>query len=247
MEIVTQRTGFRVKTDAYEGPFEVLLDLIEERKLLVNDLALASITEDYIKHVRAQESFPMEETAHFIHIAATLLLIKSKSLIPDLALTEEENADIEDLRRRLAAYEKVREASRELTRLYGRREMFPTGARAADVVFAPSQDLSASALAEALARLLAARETIEALPAASVKPLVTIEEMMDRLAARVQKAVTVSFKDFSQGVKERMEVVVSFLALLELVKQGIVAAEQYEAHGDIRINRTAPSSLPHYG
>lgn len=247
METVAPRRSFFIKTDAYEGPFEVLLNLIEERKLLVNDLALASITEDYIKHVRAQESFPMEETAYFIHIAATLLLIKSKSLIPDLALTEEENADVEDLRRRLAAYERVREASRELTHLYGRRTMFPAGVRAVDIVFAPSRDLSVDALTEALLRLLAAREEIEVLPTASVKLLVTIEEMMDRLTARVQEAVNVSFKDFSQGTKERVEVIVSFLALLELMKQGVVAAEQYETHGDIRINRTAPSSLPHYG
>ncbi|HQT82929.1 MAG TPA: segregation/condensation protein A, partial [Candidatus Paceibacterota bacterium] len=97
------------------------LDLIEARKLLVNDLALAHITEDFIAHVRAQEAFPVEETANFIQIAATLLLIKSKSLIPDLTLTEDESADVEDLKRRLAAYENVREASRELARIFGKR------------------------------------------------------------------------------------------------------------------------------
>src|SRR5665811_1516142 len=111
MDPITQKIGFSIKTDSYEGPFEVLLDLIEARKLLVNNLTLASITEDYIQHVRAQEAFPVEETANFIQIAATLLLIKSKSLIPDLTLTEDENADVEDLKRRLAAYEKVREAA----------------------------------------------------------------------------------------------------------------------------------------
>ena len=152
------KTGFSIKTDAYEGPFEVLLDLIEARKLLVNELALANITEDYIAHVRAQETFPVEQTANFIQIAATLLLIKSKSLIPDLALTEDENADVEDLKRRLAAYEKVREASRELARIYGRTGMAAEGARAPEVVFAPSRDFFATALAEALARVLAASE-----------------------------------------------------------------------------------------
>lgn len=247
METVARETGFRVKTETFEGPFEVLLNLIEERKLLVNDLALASITEEYIAYVRSQEKFPVEATANFIHIAATLLLIKSKSLIPDLALTEEEHADIEDLRRRLAAYEKVREASREFSRLYGRRTLFPAGERAPDVVFAPSQDLASGVLAEALARLLAAREAVEALPEARVKPLITIEEMMDRLAARVQAAASLSFKDFSRDANERVEIIVSFLALLELMKQGVVAAEQHEAHGDIRINRTAPAPLPHYG
>ena len=238
---------FSIKTDSYEGPFELVLELIEARKLLVNDLALANITEDFITHVRAQDTFPVEETANFIQLAATLLLIKSKSLIPDLTLTEEENADIDDLKRRLEAYEKVREASRELSRLYGRSVMVPAGERPQDSIFSPSGDLTKGGLAEALARLLAAREVVEELPQARVKPLVTIEEMMDRLAKRVQKAMTISFKDFAGSVNERVEVIVSFLALLELVKQGAVAAEQYGEHGDIRISHSASAAVPRYG
>lgn len=247
MDTTTPKTGFSIRTDSYEGPFEVLLDLIEARKLLVNDLALANITEDFIQHVRSQETFPVEETANFIQIAATLLLIKSKSLVPDLTLSEEENADVEDLKRRLAAYEKVREAARELSRIFGKNMMVPAGERPPEVVFAPSSDLSTNALAEALARVLAAREAVEELPEARVKPLVTIEEMMDQLAKRVQSAMTLSFKDFAGSAKEKVEVIVSFLALLELVKQGAVAAEQYDTYGDIRISHTASTSVPHYG
>ena len=247
MESTTPKINFHIRTEAYQGPFELVLDLIEARKLLVNDLTLANITEDFIQHVRAQDAFPVEETANFIQIAATLLLIKSKSLIPDLALTEDENADVEDLKRRLAAYEKVREASRELAHLYGKAVMFPAGERLPEVVFAPARDLSADALAEAFARVLAARKTVEELPGARVKPLVTIEEMMERLARRVQSAMTLSFKDFAGSAQEKVEVIVSFLALLELVKQGAVAAEQYGAHGDIRISHTAAATVPRYG
>ncbi len=241
------KSNFKIKTDSYEGPFEVLLDLIDARKLLVNDLALAHITEDFIQHVRTQAAFPVEETANFIQIAATLLLIKSKSLIPDLALTDEEDSDIEDLKRRLEAYEKVREAARELSRIFGRAVMVPAGEHPPEVSFAPSSDLSKGVLAEALARVLAAREVVEELPTARVKPLVTIEEMMDRLAKRVQSAMTLSFNDFSKSSKERVEVIISFLALLELVKQGAVAAEQYDTYGDIRISHTATTSVPRYG
>jgi segregation and condensation protein A len=152
---------FEIKTSAYEGPFELVLELIEERKLLVNDLALASITEKFIEHVRSQEPFPMDDAATFIQLAATLLLIKSKSLIPELELTEEESSDIEDLKRRLEAYERVREAARELAKIYGKRPMVEAGERTPDVVFAPSGDLSAGALEGAMARLLAARDAVE--------------------------------------------------------------------------------------
>ncbi len=247
MQTIQPKINFSIKTDAYQGPFELLLDLIETRKLLVNDLALSNITEDFIQHVRAQSVFPVEETANFIQIAATLLLIKSKSLIPDLALTDEETADVEDLKRRLEVYEKVREASRELLRIFGRTIMLPAGERIPEVSFAPSHDLSTGALAEALARVLAAREVVEELPTARVKPLITIEEMMDRLAKRVQSAMTLSFNEFSGTTKEKIEVIISFLALLELVKQGAVAAEQHVAHGDINIVHTAHASVPRYG
>ncbi|MGD0328180.1 MAG: ScpA family protein [Minisyncoccia bacterium] len=247
MQTTFPKTNFIIQTKSYQGPFDLVLDLIEARKLLVNDLALASITEDFIQHVREQEIFPVEETTNFIQIAATLLLIKSKSLIPDLTLSEEENADVEDLKLRLAAYEKVREATRELARIFGKTMMLPAGERPLEPSFAPSRDLSAPALAEALARVLTAHETIEKLPTANIKPLITIEEMMDRLAKRVQSALTLSFNDFSKNAKEKVEVIISFLALLELVKQGAVAAEQYDTYGDIRISHTAASAVPRYG
>lgn len=246
MEPTLPKTDFHIKTDGYEGPFELVLDLIEARKLLVNDLALASITEDFIHHVRGQEAFPVEQTANFIQIAATLLLIKSKSLIPDLALSEDEKGDVEDLKRRLAAYEKVREASRALAHLFGRNPLIAEGERPREVLFSPARDLSLESLAGALAHVLAAREAVRELPEARVKPLVTIEEMMGRLAKRVQSAMTLSFTEFSRSSKEKVEVIVSFLALLELVKQGAVAAEQHALHGDIRISHQASSATPRY-
>lgn len=238
---------FTIKTPAYEGPLEVVLDLIESRKLLVNDLALGEITDAFIAHVRAQDAFPMEETASFVQIAATLLLVKSKSLIPDLTLTADEQEDVDDLKRRLAAYERFREASRELARIFGRSTMALPGMRVLEPMFAPARDLSSDALGEALAKLLAAREEAEKLPEARVKPMVTIEEMMERLAKRVQESLSLSWNDFSKGAKERVEIIVSFLALLELVKQGSVAADQHEAYGDIRISHTESTSVPRYG
>lgn len=247
MDPALPRTNFHIATESFNGPFELVLDLIEERKLLVNELALASITEDYIQHVRAQEKFPVEETANFIQIAATLLLIKSKSLIPDLAFTDEESADVEDLRRRLEAYEKLREAARELGRIFGKTVMHPSGERLSEPMFSPAADLSKEALSEALSRVLAAREAVEELPEARVKPMVSIEEMMEQLATRVQKAMTLSFREFADDRKERVEVIVSFLALLELVKEGAVAAEQFDTHGDIRITHTASKAIPRYG
>ncbi len=245
MEPHTTHAGFSVQTPAYQGPLELLLDLIEQRKLLVNDIALADVTDEYIQHVRSQASFPMEAVANFIQIAATLLLIKSKSLIPDLTLTEEEQEDIKDLELRLKQYEQIREAARTLSRLFGRQVMLARGEKPTEPIFAPSKDLSPESLASALSDLLAALEKKEKLPEVRVRPMITIEEMMGKLAERVAHTMTLSFKEFSAGAKEKVEVIVSFLALLELVKQGAIDAAQHEQFADIRLTNTQ-ASIPRY-
>lgn len=247
MEVLTvHNNNYTVRTPAFEGPFALLLELIEKRKLLVNDFSLAQVTEDFIQHVRSQADFPIEDAAEFIQVAATLLLIKSRSLIPDLELSDEEEQDVDDLRRRLIQYEKTRDAARELSRLFGRSVMVSAGERAPDIIFSPSKDLSLASLEGALRDALVEQEKEAALPEVRVKPMVTIEEMMDRLLTRVQKAMTMSFKDFSGDAKEKVEVIVSFLALLELVKQGAVDVLQYETFSDIRITNTS-TATPKYG
>src|SRR3989344_4410007 len=95
---------FKIHIEGFEGPLELLLSLIEKRKLPINDVSLASVTDEYILHIQQQKEFPLSETSHFILIASTLLLIKSKSLLPTLELTEEEAGDIENLERRLKLY-----------------------------------------------------------------------------------------------------------------------------------------------
>lgn len=244
MEGVAQR--FHIKTEAYEGPFELLLDLIEKRQLSINELSLAQVTDDYIQHVRGHGTFPMEDAAQFIGVAATLLLIKSKSLIPDLELTGDEEEDMDDLKRRLAEYERVREMMRELSRIFGKNVMVSAGESAPEVVFAPARDLTLARITSALADALTALEKEEPLPEARVRPMVTIEEMMDTLLTRVQKAMTMSFKEFAAGSTEKVEVIVSFLALLELVKEGAVEAAQQGSFSDIKITNTS-TSVPHYG
>ncbi|MEK7602291.1 MAG: ScpA family protein [Patescibacteria group bacterium] len=245
MEVI-KKSGLHIVTDEFEGPFELILDLIEKRKLSVNNLSLSQVTDDFIQHVRSEATFPMEDAAQFIGVAATLLLIKSKSLIPELELTEEEESDVDELQKRLREYERVREMMRELSKIFGRSVMVSAGERAPDVVFSPSRDLTVLALTSALGDTLMALETEEKLPEARVRPMVTIEEMMDRLVERVQKKLNMSFGEFAGEAKERIEVIVSFLALLELVKQGAVDVLQHETFADIRITNTT-TGLPTYG
>jgi segregation and condensation protein A len=237
--------SFTVRSENYEGPLEVLLDLIERRKLLVNEISLAQVTDDFIAHVRTATTFPISDAADFISIAATLLLIKSRSLLPDLELTPEEEGDVHDLELRLALYEKVRDASRGLALLYGSKFLYPAGERAQEVSFAPGPKLDSTLLFQTLHALLETREQVEQLPEARIRPLVSIEEMMDTLSARVSRALTLSFKEFTGDKVEKVEVIVSFLALLELVKQGSVEVLQHGSFNDISIS-SLENTLPRY-
>ncbi len=246
MDTVLPSSTYHVRTPAFEGPFALLVELIEKRKLSVSDLSLSQVTDDFIQHVRSQAEFPIEDAADFIQVAATLLLIKSKSLIPDLELSGEEEEDIDELKRRLAAYEKTREAAKTLAKLFGREVLISAGERNPEPMFSPSKDFTVEGLALALRGALAELEKEERLPEVRVRPLVTIEEMMDRLLGRVQKALTMSFSEFSGDSKEKVEVIVSFLALLELVKQGAVDVLQHETFSDIRISNTS-TEVPKYG
>ncbi len=242
---VVPKTNYTVRTAAYEGPFELLLDLIDKRKLHVSDISLADVTDEFIQHVRSQADFPMEDATNFIAVAATLLLIKSKSLIPDLELSNEEEEGIADLERRLALYEKMREAARELSKLFGRNVLVSAGEKAQEPVFGPSKDLTLPALSSALAAALQALEKEVTLPETRVQTTITIEEMMDTLLNRVQKALTLSFKDFAGDAAGRVEVIVSFLAMLELVKQGAIDVAQGANFAEINITNTS-TSIPQY-
>lgn len=237
--------GFVIRSNSFEGPLELILELIEKRKLHVSELSLAQVTDDFILYVKEGENFPMEDAANFINVAATLLLIKSRSLLPDLELTHEEEEDVEDLKRRLELYEVARNAARDLAKLFGYRTMVSRGEREPDVFFAPSRDLLIENLTSALETLLESKEKEAKLPEVRIRPLVSIEEMMDTLRTRVERAMTLSFKEFTGNTKEKVEVIVSFLALLELVKMGAMEATQYDAWGDIKITNTS-TSVPRY-
>ena len=81
---------FQIKTEAFEGPLDLLLALIEKRKLFISDISLAEVADDFIEYIKTFDEFPVDMTANFILIASTLLLIKSKSLLPSMTLTSEE-------------------------------------------------------------------------------------------------------------------------------------------------------------
>ncbi|MEX0652342.1 MAG: ScpA family protein [Candidatus Paceibacterota bacterium] len=238
MEVVAETTkDFRVKLEGFEGPLELLLSLIEKRKLPINDVSLASVTDDYIKHIEASGHFPLSQTSHFILIASTLLLIKSKSLLPTLDLTPEEEESIESLEKRLKLYKRNKELSLHVSTMLGKRMLFEAHEAKrtkAEVVFSPSEDASIDALKESILGVLKRLPKAKLVAEAVVRKVVSIEDMIENLTKRITQKLSMSFSEFSNmGKAEKVEVIVGFLAMLELAKQGIINLTQEKTFADI--------------
>lgn len=227
---------FKVKVGEFEGPLDLLLDLIEKRKLHISDISLSQVTDDYINYVKALQEFSIPGIAHFVLVASTLLLIKSRSLLPTLTLSDEEEADIKDLENRLKMYQRIRELSRHVKTNFGKNIIFPRGEKLSITpVFSPDKSIT---LAGVLGALRAAIQSIpikELIPQTVVKKVISLEEMIGKLVDRVQNSLKLSFKEFARGSAEKVEVIVGFLAMLELVKQGAIDVVQEKRFEDIHM------------
>jgi segregation and condensation protein A len=239
--------SFTIKTHSFEGPLDLLLDLIEKRKLFINDISLAKVTDDFITHIKSFDNMPMGESAHFILVASTLLLIKSKSLLPQLELTDEEQGDIHDLETRLKIYKRIKEASVHVSALFGEEIIFgQSHARPVNPVFTPDAEFTLERALYSLKDLINRLPKKEKVPHTIVKKVISLEEMIGTLTTRITSHLRMSFREFTKEHKEnRVNVIVSFLAMLELVKQGVVNVTQEKNFDDIHME-TKEVGVPRY-
>jgi segregation and condensation protein A len=235
---------FEIKTKNFSGPLELLLDLIEKRKLYIGDVAIASVADDFVEYINSRSDMEIDEIADFVFIASTLLLIKSKSLLPTLDLSTEEKGDIRNLETRLKMLDLIRKTSIEIERLFGKNILFlPSKSQTKMRVFAPLRDFDISIASTLMMSLIDKIPYSKPLPKVAVKKIISLEDMIGRLANRITKELKMSFKDFSKG--DKVHVIVSFLAMLELVKRGAVEVKQHGNFNDIEIE-TKDVGVPTY-
>ena len=250
-----EKSAYTVKTGVFEGPLDLLLELITERKLFVNDVSLSQVADDFVRYLEEHEStgwqIPLGESAEFILVASTLMLIKSKSLLPMFILSEDEEESIHDLEDRLALYAKVKELALGLRKIYGRRIIFEkTPPKNPSVIFSPDSRTDIKHLLFALETVISSLPKKELLPKVTVKKVVSLEEMITRLSERISKATKLTFSEFhgSRGTltyEKKISIIVGFLAMLELVKRGAIRVTQ-EENGEIEI-KSETLGVPIYG
>lgn len=228
--------AFEIRTEHFNGPFDLLLDLIERRKFLINEISLAKVTDDFIAYIDSQENFPMGESARFILVASTLVLIKSKSLLPMLELSSDEQGDIRSLEARLAIYKRIREAGISLRERYGTVLLFaPEQRNFMEKIFAPG-NLSRSSIMNAIQRVVAQIPKVEKIPKAIVQKVISLESMIEKLTKRVEQSLKINFREFAGHEKsDKINMIVGFLAVLELIRRGIIRVEQKATFDEIEM------------
>ncbi len=243
--------GYTVKTASFEGPLELLLNLVESRKLFINEISLAGVTDDFLAYARNLPKNDLAELTSFLSVAATLILVKSRSLLPGFVVTKEEEKDIADLESRLALYSIIREIGAELSEKYGttiihtppERELFAS-------VFAPDPKLNQQILLQSVVDVLGRVPKEEVLPQVKIRKIITIDEMLSSLSERIADAVSISFRAWQKTVTvgddveaTRKNVIVSFLAMLELVRQGMMDAFQGIEFEDIELTKVQEEQM----
>jgi segregation and condensation protein A len=238
--------AYEVRTDVYEGPFDVLLRLITEQRVELYDVRLSDIVDGFLTEIDQLERVDLESATEFLLIAAILVELKSRRLLPDrdgtisdedLALLEERDYLLARLvecttfsaaGRRLAEIEK--DASRSYPRLAGPDERFE--GIAPDLL----AGLTLEQLRRAAERALAERPK----PVIDVEHVlvdeVTVAEVVERLIGALPGSCPISFRQLTEHATSRIEIVVHFLGVLELYKQGLVELDQVATFGELIVS-----------
>jgi segregation and condensation protein A len=232
----------RVQLEIFEGPLDLLLHLIKKNEVSITDIPIATITEQYLATLEVMQTFNLDVAGEFLVMAATLIHIKSRMLLPmaDDEDDEEEGTDPrQELVRRLLEYQRFKDAADQLERReLLTRDVFVRSVAPAEEIPAPGfRDVSIFELLTALKRVL------DRLPKDIVHEVmlekITVREKMTLLLDQLRTQGKILFESLFSEITTRMEVVVTFLAMLELVKVRAVRIFQEEATGPIHIEAAA--------
>jgi segregation and condensation protein A len=228
---------FAIKLEQFEGPLDLLLELIEQEKLDVSQMSLATVTDSFLKHLQADKDIPTEELADFLVVATKLLLIKSRLLLPFLNFGQEE--PIGDLESQLRIYKEYLDASKLIDAMIGKRRFLYVHEKLphVDIGFAPPKKLGTEQMAVLMRGIIARLEPLVKVPQAVLEKTVSIHEKILQIQKMFATAKQMSFSKLLMTAETKTEIIVSFLALLELVKQRSFSVAQDAKWGEIVITK----------
>ena len=247
----------QIQTEKFTGPIGVLHQMIEDRKLSVSDFSLVSITEDFVNYVKGLSPLPVgegsgvgpqfskEEISQFISIASVLILLKSKSLLPELELTEDENRDILVLENQLKLFELLKNQTKPVSKLWQKQILLSGNIphKNSSQIFVPDSQMQIpyfhKYIQERLCEIVPKEDEKKEV---KVHKVLKIEDALSHVRQIIKRIKTLNFKSLNDNGDERLReknkrnVVILFLAVLELVKIGEINANQEDNFGDITVN-----------
>jgi segregation and condensation protein A len=259
---------YETRVGEFSGPLEKLLELIEAEKMDINEVSLAKVTDDFLRYLEtfkgglmvngegaasaegmtaAENKFRIDlrVLADFVSVASKLIFLKSKYLLPGLAFSEEEEADIKDLESRLHIYQQLKPAIKLINQLWQTshhsfsRPYFlghGTGNIPGQTMFYPGGNLITEALTAALGGIFETIKTYDLETETIKEKIVTLEEKITEVLSRIQKEGDMHFNNLS-GEKSRGEMIVVFLAILHLAREQLVLLEQMDNFSDIMVKK----------
>jgi segregation and condensation protein A len=228
--------------DKFSGPLDLLLQLIEQEELDISQVSLAKVTDQYLTYLDSQTDLPADELADFLTVATKLLVIKSKTLLPQMADEEEDSA--EQLEAQLRMYKEYQEASKKMEAILERqnyaftRERLPMDFRPK---FSPPEGLTVDTMNQIFTEILKRIEYVTALPQKIMERVVSLKEMVTSIRETLGRAQKINFREMIASAKSKHEVVVCFMALLELIKSGEAAVNQKGIFDEIEVENAAGS------
>ena len=230
---------YRVRLEMFEGPLDLLLYLIQVNEIDISDIPIARITEEYLRCLATMQELDLQVAGEFLVIAATLIHIKSKMLIP-VEEAEGEEATQDDPRKelvdRLLEYKRFKEAATTFEELESRQQLLYIRPIDPSLPVAEGElQVSLSELLRAFAAIMWRAPEAEAL---DITPeTITVNERMVALLDRLFLESPLPFASLFDGAGTRSFLIVTFLALLELLRQGLVRARQSDPDGEIMLYR----------
>ena len=228
---------YKIELEKFQGPLDLLLQLIEQKEVDISQVALAEVTDGYLAYLDRAIDISATELADFLVVATKLLVIKSKTLLPQLADDEEDSA--EQLEAQLKMYKDYLDASRIVEKMLGKNILFSREKIAYNFepTFSPPKELKADDLANIFTEILHRIDYVVNLPQKIMKKAVTLKERVASIREAIFKVQKINFREVLISASDRTEVVVSFMALLELIKSGEVAVNQKGVFDDIIVEK----------
>lgn len=229
---------YQVKYQDFEGPLDLLLDLIEKKRLDITQLSLAKVADDYLEYIEKKGAVDIANLSNFLLTASHLILLKSKALLPLFEFSQEEEEEIEDLQERLKEHQKFRKVAEKIKyQLELKKIFFSKKEEVLDFKKFVPIDCSKEDLKEIFLKIIQSLPEDKKLKEEMIEEVVSLEDKILQIRTSLEKRMSIAFKDTIKNAEDKVEMIVSFLAILEMVKQKLLFAKQEKTFCDINISR----------